>query len=80
MDWAAIAAGVSVLTFILVLAGGGVLWGSLTQRVVNLSERVGIHRSELNDHLARINDLSEKQGRILEWKNGFDMGRSHRET
>lgn len=72
MNWSAIAAGVSVLTFLLILIGGGVMWGTLTERVSGLGKRADGHDTELTAVDGRLNRHDIDIAMLKEWKDGYN--------
>jgi hypothetical protein len=76
MNWSAVGAIVSVITLVLMLAGGGVLWGTLTERVTGLTRRVEVHRNELDRHEAARTSLEQRVAIVEEWKRGFELGKA----
>ena len=61
-NWSAVSAVVSVLTLVGTVGVGGMMWGSLTERVKNLTKRVDDHRSELDEHEKRMNSSDTGSG------------------
>lgn len=72
MNWPAVAAAFSALTFVIVLIGGGVLWGTLTEKVSGLSKRADSHGKELAMLDRRVNGLDVEVAKLQEWKAGYN--------
>ena len=72
MNWSEISAVASIGSFFLVLAGGAVLWGKMTERVSGLTKRVDSHKGELAALDGRVNAHDVQIGRLEEWKSGFN--------
>lgn len=72
MNWAAVGAVVSVITLLLLLIGGGVMWGKFTERVDGQSKRLDSHKAAIAVIEERLNDVDVQVGRLQEWKDGFN--------
>jgi len=72
MNWAAISAIVSAITLLLVAVGGGVMWGTLTEKVKGHTLRLNSHGAELATVDRRLNDHDVEIGRLKEWKEGYN--------
>jgi hypothetical protein len=72
MNWAELAAIVSLITLVIVLIGGGVLWGSLTEKVAGQTKRLDGHKAELSAIDAKVNAHDVQIGKLEEWKSGFN--------
>ena len=79
LDWAAVSAGVSILTLVGTVGVGGMMWGKLTERVGGQTKRLDMHQEQLADNSAKIAGHDVKIGRLEEWKEGYNaaaaMGR-----
>jgi hypothetical protein len=73
-NWGAISAICSLVTLIGVVGVGGVMWGTLTERVNNIGARVDVHRKELDAHEGRLNSADVIIGKVEEWKDGYSRG------
>jgi hypothetical protein len=51
------------------------MWGKLTERVGNLSERVNVHRGELDEHEKRMNEADRELAGLRQWKEIYSEGR-----
>ena len=72
MNWAAVSAIISAITLIGVVGIGGIMWGSLTEKVTGLSKRADGHRDELAGHTIHLSQLDVQVGRLQEWKDGYN--------
>lgn len=72
MNWAAVSAVISGITLLLVAVGGGVMWGTLTEKVSGLSKRADSHKAEIGAIDARLNNHDVQIGRLQEWKDGYN--------
>lgn len=72
MNWPAVAAVFSCLTFVVVLIGGGVLWGSLTEKVAGLTRQSESHGDEIETLDRRVNGLDIEVAKLQEWKEGYN--------
>jgi len=74
MNWAAAAAIISGITLLLVLFGGAVLWGKLTEKVEGHDRRLDSHKAEIFEINNRLIAHDVDIGRLKEWKDGFNAG------
>jgi len=72
VNWSVVAAVCSVITLLCVLIGGGVLWGTLTEKVAGLTKRADSHKAELAVIDTRLNVHDVEIGRLKEWKSGYN--------
>ena len=72
VNWAAASAIISAITLIGVVGVGGVMWGSLTEKVSGLVKRADGHKDELNEHTIKLNQHDVQLGRLEEWKSGYN--------
>ena len=72
MNWAAVSAVISAITLLLVAVGGGVMWGTLTEKVAGQTKRLDSHKQELGAIDARLNNHDVQIGRLEEWKSGYN--------
>jgi hypothetical protein len=72
MNWAALAAITSALGVLASFAVAAYVYGALTQQVKDGKEKAGEHSVTLKEHADKLEDHSEKIGRLQEWKNGFN--------
>jgi hypothetical protein len=72
MNWAAVSAVISAVTLLLVLVGGGVLWGALTEKVAGHTERLDSHKAEIGVIDGRLNVHDVEIAKLVEWKNGYN--------
>jgi len=72
MNWAAISAVVSIITLLIVAVGGGVLWGTLTERVSGQAKRLDSHKEEIAEIDGRLNTHDVQIGKLEEWKSGYN--------
>jgi hypothetical protein len=72
MNWAAVSAIISALTLIGVVGVGGVMWGSLTEKVSGLSKRADGHKVEIAEHALHLSQHDVQLGRLEEWKSGYN--------
>ena len=79
INWAAVSAVVSTITLVGVVGVGGVMWGSLTEKVSGIIKRIDSHKSELAAIDVKLNSHDVQIGRLEEWKSGYNaaaqMGR-----
>ncbi len=75
-NWSAVAAVISSLTFILLLVGGGVLWGTLTEKVAGLTKRADGHKAEIVGLGTRLNAHDVEIAKLIEWKAGYNAAAS----
>ena len=75
-DWGAVSAIASVVTLVGTVGVGGMMWGSLTERVKNLTKRVDDHRSELDEHEKRMNSSDRDLAGLKQWKEIYSAGQS----
>ena len=73
-NWGAVSAICSLVTLVGVVGVGGVMWGTLTERVNNLGARVDAHHKELDYHEVRLNSADVIIGKVEEWKDGYSQG------
>jgi hypothetical protein len=69
-----IAACISALTFVGTIGVGGIMWGRLTERVQNITKRIDVHRTELDDHEKRLNATDRDLERLKTWKEIYSAG------
>lgn len=74
MNWAAIAAGFALLTFLSTLCVGAYVYGKLTQQTSDNSKRLDTQAGMLEGHAERIGIHDVKIGRLEQWKDGFNAG------
>jgi hypothetical protein len=72
MNWAAVSAIISAITLIGVCGVGGIMWGSLTERVSGLSKRADGHKIEIAEHAQHLSQHDVQLGRLEEWKAGYN--------
>jgi hypothetical protein len=72
MNWAAISAIASVITVLIVLAGGGAMWGTMTERVSGLTDRVEGNQTDIAQIGVRLTQHDVQLGRLEEWKSGYN--------
>jgi len=72
MNWSALSAIISGVTLFGTVGMGGIMWGSLTERVKNLTTSHEDNRTSLADHEQRLKDAEVKVGRLQEWKEGYN--------
>jgi hypothetical protein len=72
MNWAAVAAVISAITLLVLLLGGAVLWGKITERVDGLVLRANSHKQEIAAVTLRTNEHDVRIGKLEEWKSGFN--------
>jgi hypothetical protein len=70
--WIAITAVTSVLTLLVVLVGGGVMWGSLTEKVSSLTKRAETCEAWHQGHDVRLNSHDVALAKLQEWKDGYN--------
>jgi uncharacterized protein with ACT and thioredoxin-like domain len=70
--WIAVTAITSILTLLVIVIGGGVMWGRITEKVSGLTKRADSHRAELQSHDVRLNTHDVAIGRLEEWKAGYN--------
>ena len=71
-NWAAVSAIISAITLIGVVGVGGIMWGSLTEKVSGLVRRSDSHKAEIAVIDERLNSHDVKLGRLEEWKSGYN--------
>jgi len=72
MNWAAVSAVISGITLLLVAVGGGVMWGTLTEKVAGQTKRLDGHKLEIARVELRLNDHDVQIGKLEEWKSGYN--------
>lgn len=72
MNSSEVSAAASIFTAVLVLVGGGVMWGTLTEKVKGLTKRADSHKAEITSLDARVNGHDVEIGRLKEWKDGYN--------
>ena len=72
MNWEAATALISAVTLLLVLVGGGVLWGTLTEKVTGHTKRLDSHKAEIGVIDGRLNNHDVEIAKLVEWKNGYN--------
>ena len=72
MNWAAVSAVVSAITLIGVVGFGGVMWGTLTEKVSNLDRHMESRSVEIAAIDGRLNSHDVQIGRLEEWKSGYN--------
>lgn len=72
MNWAAISAIISAITLIGVVGVGGVMWGSLSEKVSGHTKRLDDHKAQIAAIDKHINSQDIELGRLQEWKNGYN--------
>ena len=72
INWAAVAAIMSVLTLLTVVIGIAVGWGKMTERVDNLSLEVDGNRVNVEKHAITLTDHAVAIGKLEQWKDGFN--------
>ena len=72
VNWAAASAIISAITLIGVVGVGGVMWGSLTEKVSGLVKRADSHKAEIAVIDERLNSHDIQLGRLEEWKSGYN--------
>ena len=72
MNWAEVSAVASLCTLILVLVGGGVMWGTLTEKVAGLTKRADSHKQELAVLDTRVNGHDIEIAKLTQWKDGYN--------
>jgi hypothetical protein len=72
LDWAAVSAGVSILTLVGTVGVGGMMWGKLTERVGGQTKRLDMHQEQLEDNTERLGAHDIQISRLEEWKSGYN--------
>ena len=72
MNWAAISAIISAITLIGVVGVGGVMWGSLTEKVSGHTKRLDDHKTQIAAIDKHLNSQDIEIGRLQEWKDGYN--------
>jgi hypothetical protein len=76
MNWAEVSAVVSLLTLVLILVGGGAMWGTLTEKVTGLTKRADGHKAEISALDVRVNGHDVEIAKLVEWKAGYNAAAS----
>ena len=71
-DWSAVSAIVSGLTLVGTVGVGGVMWGSLTEKVSGQTKRLDDHKLTLAKHDTHLSEHDVQLGRLEEWKQGYN--------
>ncbi len=66
------AAIISGVTLLIVLIGGGAMWGMLTEKVSGHARRLESQEDEIQRIDARLNGVDVDLGRLKEWKDGYN--------
>jgi hypothetical protein len=72
INWAAISAIVSVITLVGVVGVGGVMWGTLSEKVATAVEGLKTNASDHAHFDTRLTAHEVQLGRLEEWKNGYN--------
>jgi hypothetical protein len=72
MNWAAVSAILSALTFLGVVGPGLVMWGKLSERVSGHTARLDDHKKQIAGTMERLGHMDTEIGRLQEWKEGYN--------
>ena len=72
INWAAVSAIVSTITLVGVVGVGGMMWGTLTEKVSGVIKRLDGHKTEIAQIDVRLNSHDVQIGRLEEWKAGYN--------
>lgn len=76
MNWAEVSAVISLVTLLLILIGGGAMWGTLTEKVTGLTKRADSHKADLTSLDMRVNGHDVELAKLIEWKAGYNAAAS----
>ena len=72
MNWAEVSGVTSVAMLIIVLIGGGVMWGQLKQMVADLGEKFLGHDGEIKSQAVRLSGIEIDVATLNGWKDGYE--------
>ena len=72
MNWSAVSALVSVITLIGVVGVGGMMWGTMSEKVAGIIRGFDDQKEEIAQIDGRLNGHDIQLGRLEEWKNGYN--------
>jgi len=72
MDWAAISAIVSAVTLIGTVGIGGIMWGTMAEKVLGTVKRLDANSVEHEHFEVRLTSHDITLGRLQEWKDGYN--------
>jgi hypothetical protein len=76
MNWPEVSTIISALTLLIVLVGGGVLWGALTEKVSGHTKRLDSHGGQIGALDVRVNGHDVEIAKLVEWKAGYNAAAS----
>lgn len=76
MNWAAVSAIVSTVTFLAVVCGFAYMWGQLTEKVDGLKGIIDENTVNVKTHGAQLSDHAVAIGKLQEWKEGYNAAAS----
>jgi len=78
MNWEMVGAVFAMLTFFTVLIGGGVMWGSITEKVSGLVKRADSANTKIAVLDDRVNAHQVEIAELKAWNRGYDAAASAR--
>lgn len=72
MNWTELGGLASVVMLVIVLIGGGVMWGQLKQMVSDLAEKFLGHDNEIKSHGDRLGGVEIDVATLKGWKDGYE--------
>jgi hypothetical protein len=72
INWAAVSAIVSVITLIGVVGVGGVMWGTMSEKVAFTLKGLDDNKMEHDQFTVKLSEHEVQLGRLKEWKDGYN--------
>jgi hypothetical protein len=72
MDWAAVSAVVSGITLVGTVGVGGIMWGTMSEKVSGHTKRLDNNATEHERFDSRLTSHDVTLGRLQEWKDGYN--------
>ena len=76
MNWAAVSAIVSTVTFLAVVCGFAYMWGQLTEKVDGLNGKIEANEISVKAQGAQLNEHAVAIGKLQQWKEGYNAAAS----
>lgn len=72
MNWAEVGGITSIAMLLIVIIGGGVMWGQLKQTVSDLADKFVGHDTDIKTHGSRVSAVEIDVANLKGWKDGYE--------
>ena len=72
MNWAEVGGITSIAMLLIVIIGGGVMWGQLKQTVADLADKFAGHDGDIKSHGERLGEVEINVATLKGWKDGYE--------